>query len=81
MSDRTLSPQWRLARAVAIVLAAVLALLWLVSRIPNLNPFATETTDRTQPALLQSTQFITGGSGPPVPAMVQMPGNMTVQGT
>jgi hypothetical protein len=30
--------------------------LWLVSKIPNLNPFATETTDRSQPALLQSVR-------------------------
>jgi hypothetical protein len=43
--------------------------------------FATKVLIKGQPALLQTTQFITGGSGPPVPAMVQMPGNMTVQGT
>jgi len=54
MSDRTLGPLWRIGRAVAIVLVAVVALLWLVSKIPQLNPFATETTDRSQPALLQS---------------------------
>jgi hypothetical protein len=56
MSDRTLSPLWRIGRAVAIVLVAVVALLWLVSKVPNLNPFATETTDRSQPALLQSVR-------------------------
>jgi hypothetical protein len=55
MSDR-ISPLWRIGRAVAIVLVAVVALLWLVSKIPNLNPFATETTDRSQPALLQSVR-------------------------
>lgn len=56
MSDRTLSPLWRIGRAVAIVLVAVVALLWLVSKVPDLNPFATETTDRSQPALLQSVR-------------------------
>jgi Protein of unknown function (DUF4230) len=56
MSDRTLSPLWRIGRAVAIVLVAVVALLWLVSKIPQRNPFATETTDRSQPALLQSVR-------------------------
>jgi len=54
MSDRTLSPLWRIGRVVAVVLVAVVALLWLVSKVPNLNPFATETTDRSQPALLQA---------------------------
>ncbi|MFL6126168.1 DUF4230 domain-containing protein [Actinophytocola sp.] len=41
---------------VAIVLVVVLALLFLISRVPNLNPFASETTDRSQPALLQSVR-------------------------
>jgi hypothetical protein len=35
---------------------AVVALLWLVSKIPQLNPFGAETTDRSQPALLQSVR-------------------------
>lgn len=56
MSDRTLSPLWKTGRAVAVVLVAVVALLWLVSKVPDLNPFATETRDRTQPALLQSVR-------------------------
>jgi hypothetical protein len=42
---------------------------------------ATKVLIKGQPALLQTTQFITAGSGPPVPAMVQMPGNMMVQGS
>jgi hypothetical protein len=42
---------------------------------------ATKVLIKGQPALLQTTQFLTMGAGPPVPAMVQMPGNMTVQGT
>jgi hypothetical protein len=54
MSDRTLSPLWKVGRVVAVVLVVIVALLWLVSKVPNLNPFATETTDRSQPALLQS---------------------------
>jgi hypothetical protein len=41
---------------VAIVLVAVVALMWLVSKVPNLNPFASETQDRSQPALLQSVR-------------------------
>jgi hypothetical protein len=56
MSDRTHSPLWRVGQVVAVVLVVVLALLWLVSRVPNLNPFATETTDRSQPAILQSVR-------------------------
>ena len=42
---------------------------------------ATKVLIKGVPALLQTTMFITGGTGPPVPAMVQMPGNMTVQGS
>jgi len=56
MSDRTLSPLWRVGRVVAVVLVVLVALLWLVSRVPNLNPFHTETTDRSQPAMLQSVR-------------------------
>jgi len=56
MSDRTLSPLWRIGRAVAIVLVVLVALLWLISKVPNLNPFATETNDRSGPALLQSVR-------------------------
>ncbi|HEY0452015.1 DUF4230 domain-containing protein [Actinophytocola sp.] len=56
MTDRSLSPLWRVGRSVAIVVVAVVALLWLVSRIPNLNPFAERTQDRSQPALLQSVR-------------------------
>jgi hypothetical protein len=56
MSDRTLSPLWRIGRVVAVVVAVIVALLWLVSKVPNLNPFSTETTDRSGPALLQSVR-------------------------
>ncbi|HEX6354146.1 DUF4230 domain-containing protein [Actinophytocola sp.] len=56
MSDRTLSPLWRIGRVVAVVLVVVVALMWLVSKVPNLNPFASETQDRSQPALLQSVR-------------------------
>jgi hypothetical protein len=56
MSDRTLSPLWRVGRVVAVVLVVIVALLWLVSKVPNLNPFATETQDRSGPAVLQSVR-------------------------
>jgi hypothetical protein len=56
MTDKTLSPLWRVGRAVAIVVVAVVALLWLVSRVPDLNPFGTETQDRSAPVLLQSVR-------------------------
>ena len=42
---------------------------------------ATKVLIKGVPALLQTTQFLTMGVGPPVPAMVQMPGNMMVQGS
>jgi hypothetical protein len=56
MSDRTLSPLWRIGRVVAVVVVVIVALLWLVSRVPNLNPFSTRTNDRSGPALLQSVR-------------------------
>jgi Protein of unknown function (DUF4230) len=46
----------KVARTVGVVVVAVVALLWLVSRIPNLNPFAEETTDHGGPAILQSVR-------------------------
>jgi uncharacterized protein DUF4230 len=56
MTDRTISPLWRVGRAVAIVLVVVVGVLWLVSRLPDLNPFASETHDRSGPVLLQSVR-------------------------
>lgn len=56
MSNRTLSPLWRIGRVVAVVVAVLVALLWLISKVPNLNPFSTETEDRSGPALLQSVR-------------------------
>jgi len=56
MSDRTLSPLWRIGRVVAIFLVVLVALLWLISKVPNLNPFRTETRDNSGPALLQSVR-------------------------
>ncbi|OLF13560.1 DUF4230 domain-containing protein [Actinophytocola xanthii] len=56
MSDTKLSPLWRVARPVAVVVVSVVALLWLVSRIPDLNPFAEDTVDRSGPAILQSVR-------------------------
>jgi len=46
-----------LVRLAAVALAAFLAVVFLVSLIPgfpNLNPFATQTKDRSQPVLLKS---------------------------
>jgi len=54
MSDRQLSPLWRVGRAVGIFVVALVAVLWVTSLVPNLNPFAEETHDRSQPALLKS---------------------------
>lgn len=56
MKDTSLSPLWRVGRVVAIVLVAAIAFMWLVSKVPNLNPFGTETTDRSGPVLLQSVR-------------------------
>lgn len=60
MSERMRGPLWRAGRPVAVlivlVLVVVAGLLWLVSKMPNLNPFASETTDRSQPAILQSVR-------------------------
>jgi hypothetical protein len=41
---------------VVAVLAAVVLLLFLISKVPDLNPFRTETQDRSSPALLQSVR-------------------------
>ena len=56
MSGTNLSPLWKVGRAAVVVFAAVVLLLWLISRIPNLNPFAEETVDRSGPAILQSVR-------------------------
>jgi hypothetical protein len=50
------SPLWKTGRIVAVALVAVVALLWVVSKVPDLNPFKTETHDRSQPALLQAVR-------------------------
>jgi hypothetical protein len=56
MAGTTLNPLWKIGRVVAVVLVVVVALLWLVSKIPNLNPFATDTVDRSGPALLKAVR-------------------------
>jgi hypothetical protein len=56
MPDTPLSPLWRVGRAVGIVVVIVAAVLFLVSKLPALNPFRTEEIDRSQPALLQSVR-------------------------
>ncbi len=53
MSD---SPLWKVGRLVLVVVVVVAALMWLVAQVPTLNPFTTETKDRTGPAILQSVR-------------------------
>lgn len=50
------SPLWKLGRVVLVVVVVVASLMWLVAQVPALNPFTTETKDRTGPALLQSVR-------------------------
>lgn len=56
MPHTPLSPMWRVGRAVGIVVVIVAAVLFLVSKLPALNPFREEEIDRSQPALLQSVR-------------------------
>ncbi|MFI7674605.1 DUF4230 domain-containing protein [Actinophytocola sp. NPDC049390] len=50
------SPLWKTGRLVLAVVVVVAALMWLVAQVPALNPFTTETKDRTGPAMLQSVR-------------------------
>jgi len=45
------------------------------------GPPALTVTANGAPVLLETTEFITTGSGPPVPAMVTFPGQVLVEGT
>jgi len=56
MKNEPLSPLWRVGRAVGIVAVAVIALLWVVSWLPGINPFTDHTEDRSQPVLLKSVR-------------------------
>jgi len=56
MPDTHLSPMWRVGRAVGVVVVIVVAALFVVSKLPSLNPFGTDEIDRSQPALLQSVK-------------------------
>jgi hypothetical protein len=56
MPDTHLSPMWRVGRAVGVVVVIVAAALFVVSKLPSLNPFGTDEIDRSQPALLQSVK-------------------------
>ncbi|GAB3432905.1 DUF4230 domain-containing protein [Actinophytocola sediminis] len=56
MFSGTLRPLWKVGGVVGVVFLVVVALLWLVSRIPDLNPFAERTVDRSAPAILQSVR-------------------------
>ena len=49
-------PLWRVGRVVGVLVVVVVAVLFLVSRLPDLNPFHEEEIDRSQPALLQSVK-------------------------
>jgi len=51
-----LSPMWKVGRTVGIVVVIVVAALFVVSKLPSLNPFEDEEIDRSQPALLQSVK-------------------------
>ncbi|MFC4855018.1 DUF4230 domain-containing protein [Actinophytocola glycyrrhizae] len=50
------SPLWKAGRLVLVVVVVVAALMWLVAQVPKLNPFTTETRDRTGPAMLQAVR-------------------------
>lgn len=50
------SPLWKVGRVVVVVVVVMAALMWLVAQVPALNPFTTETKDRTGPAMLQSVR-------------------------
>lgn len=56
MPHTPLSPMWRVGRAVGVAVVVVAAILFLVGKLPNLNPFGEEDIDRSQPALLQSVR-------------------------
>lgn len=53
MSGRVL---WKVGGVVGSVVLVVVLLLWLVSRIPDLNPFAGRTEERGGAAILQSVR-------------------------
>jgi cytoskeletal protein RodZ len=50
------SPLWKVGRVVVAVVVVVAAFMWLLAQVPDLNPFRTETQDRTGPAMLQSVR-------------------------
>jgi Protein of unknown function (DUF4230) len=56
MSSRAFGPLWKVGAVVGSVFLVVVLLLWLVSRLPDLNPFAEQTVDRSGPAILQSVR-------------------------
>lgn len=56
MSGRPVSPLWRAARVVGVVVAVVAAVLFVAAKLPSLNPFRDDEIDRSQPALLQSVK-------------------------
>lgn len=56
MSGRPVSPLWRAARVVGVVVATVAAVLFVAAKLPSLNPFRDNEIDRSQPALLQSVK-------------------------
>lgn len=56
MKGTSLKPVWKIGVVAAVAVAVVVVLLWVISLVPNLNPFSEEIHDRSQPALLQSVR-------------------------
>jgi uncharacterized protein DUF4230 len=56
MPVTTQGPLWRVGRVVGVLVVIVAAVLFIVARLPALNPFRSEDVDRSQPALLQSVK-------------------------
>jgi hypothetical protein len=56
MPDIPSGQLWKVGRLVGVIVVVVVAVLFLVSRLPDLNPFHGEEIDRSQPALLQSVK-------------------------
>jgi hypothetical protein len=50
------SPLWKVGRLAGAAIVMVVAVLFIASRLPDLNPFEEEQIDRSQPALLKSVK-------------------------
>jgi Protein of unknown function (DUF4230) len=56
MAEGSSTRSWRVIGVLLAAVALVLGVLGLVTVLPNLNPFQTEETDRSQPVLLQAVR-------------------------